>query len=51
MGESEITGVERDQIVTPQIFIEEYDDLDEQDVVVKSWQYIPQNMKTTWRQI
>ena len=35
MGESKITGVEGDQNVTPKIFIEEYYDLYEQDVVEK----------------
>ena len=35
IGESEITGVEGDQNVTPQILIEEEDDLNEQDVVDK----------------
>ena len=35
IGESEITGVEGDQNMTPQILIEEYDDFDEQDVVDK----------------
>ena len=34
IGESEITGVEGDQNVTPQFFTED-DDLDEQDVVDK----------------
>ena len=33
IGESNITGVEGDQNVTPQILIEEDDDLNEQDVV------------------
>ena len=33
IGESDITGVEGDQNVTPQILIEEDDDLDEQDIV------------------
>ena len=33
IGESEITGVEEDQNGTPQILIEEDDDLDKQDVV------------------
>ena len=33
IGESDITGVEGDQNVTPQILIEEDDDLDEQDVI------------------
>ena len=35
IGESEITGVEGDQNVTPQILIEEDDDLNEQDIVDK----------------
>ena len=35
IGESEITGVEGGQNRTPQILIEENDDLDEQDVVGK----------------
>ena len=35
IGESEITGVEGDHNGTPQILIEEYDELDEQDVVNK----------------
>ena len=35
IGESEITEVEGDQNVTPQIFVEEDDDLDEQDFVDK----------------
>ena len=51
IGESHITRVEGDQNVTPQILIEEDDDLDEQDVVDKDWQHSPQNMKTAWRQI
>ena len=33
IGESGITGIEKDQNVTPQILIEEDDDLNEQDVV------------------
>ena len=33
--ESDVPGVEGDQNVTPQIFIEEYYDLNEQDVVDK----------------
>ena len=33
IGESDIIGVEGDQNVTPQILIEEDDDLNEQDVV------------------
>ena len=35
IGESEITGVERDQTETPKVLIEEDDDLNEQDVVDK----------------
>ena len=35
IGESEITGVEGDQNFTPQFFIEEDDDLDEQYVLDK----------------
>ena len=35
IGKSEITGVEGDQNVTPQILVQEDDNLDEQDVVNK----------------
>ena len=39
IDESEITGKERDQNMTPQILIEEYDELDEQYVVEEELAY------------